>query len=203
MPLLDMTDFNRSARIFWWTVTTAGAVIFGFALKSISHFDNLEILKIGAFVLVVMLTGLRPIRVPGTITSFTPGDIFIFLAALFWGPSAAILIAVPDALGASFKTSQRWTSRLASPALAAISLFVSGNLFQILLSSLHQWRVFNNAMLFAALLVFSAAHFSIHTLLLASYAAIKKWVPVQQIWWPNYSWISLMYTASASTAGLV
>ena len=203
MPLLDMTDFNRCARIFWWTVTATGALVFGLALKSIWHFENLDILKISAFILVVLLAGLRPIRVPGTITSFTPGDIFIFLAALFWGPSAAILIAVPDAMAASLRTSQRWTSRLASPALAAISLFVSGNLFHILLNQIHQWKIFNNAMLFGALLMFSVAHFSIHTLLLASYAAIKKWVPLRTVWWPNYSWISVMYMASASTAGLI
>src|SRR4051794_33467501 len=122
MPLLDMSDFNRAARIFWWSVTVAGAIVLGFALKSLWHFENLDILKISALILVVLLAGLRPIRVPGTITSFTPGDIFIFLAALFWGPPAAILIAVPDAMAASLRTSQRWTSRLASPALAAISL---------------------------------------------------------------------------------
>jgi diguanylate cyclase (GGDEF)-like protein/putative nucleotidyltransferase with HDIG domain len=203
MPLLDMSDFNRAARVFWWCVTLAGLLVFGYALRSISHLDYLEILKIGAFVLVVLLAGLRPVRVPGTITSFTPGDIFIFLAVLFWGPPAAILIAMPDAMGASFRTSQRWTSRLASPALVAISLFISGNLFEILLRTLQQWKVFNSAMLLVALLIFSAAHFSIHTLLLAGYAAIKKWVPVRTIWWPNYSWISLMYTASASTAGLI
>jgi len=134
MPLLDMTDFNRSARIFWWTVTTAGAVIFGFALKSISHFDNLEILKIGAFVLVVMLTGLRPIRVPGTITSFTPGDIFIFLAALFWGPSAAILIAVP----AAYFINNLWLEQLAYHVSVDIPVIVLGEFRYGIMGSRHR-----------------------------------------------------------------
>ena len=159
MPLLDMSDYNRGSRVFWWITTLSGALIGAYAFKSVVQFDYLDILKIGAFILVVLRTGLKPIRVPGTITSFTPGDIFIFLAALFWGPQSAILIAMPDAIGASFRTSLRWTSRLASPALAAISLFVSANLFQMLLNQLHQWKIFNNALLFAALLAFSLAHF--------------------------------------------
>ena len=203
MLFLDMTDYNRKARAFWWTTTTAGALIVCYALKTVSHFGNVDILKIGAFVLVVVLTGLRPIRVPGTITSFTPGDIFIFLAALFWGAPAAVVVSIPDAIVASFRTSQKWTSRIASPALTALSLFAAGTIFQQTIVHLQQWRVFNNAMLFAALLLFSALHFLFHTLLLSTYAGLKKKTSIIKIWSANYMWISLTYTASASTSGLI
>ena len=118
---------------------------------------------------VVYLSGLRPISIPGTKSSITPGDIFIFLTALFYGPPAATLVAATDALAGAHRASQRWTSRLGSPAVVSISVFASGSLFQWLLVNWQQNQSFTpNTTLFAALLIFSSSQiFIIHSLLMA------------------------------------
>ena len=102
MRLIEMKDYNRSASAYWWTTTLAGAVALGYAAAGLSGLDRDGLLEVALLVAVVYLAGLHPIRIPGTHTSITPSDIFIFLAVLFIGPSAAApLVAVTDGFTAS------------------------------------------------------------------------------------------------------
>jgi diguanylate cyclase (GGDEF)-like protein/PAS domain S-box-containing protein len=57
--------------------------------------------------------------------------------------------------------------------------------------------------LFAALLIFAAIHFVLNTLLLAVNVALKQRKKLLGLWWSNYSWVILTYTASASAAGII
>ena len=204
MQLIDMSDYNWRARICWFATIIFGALAFGWAVAGVLRLDTQGVLGVAALMGIVYLSGLRPISIPGTKSSITPGDIFIFLTALFYGPPAATLVAATDALAGAHRASQRWTSRLGSPAVVSISVFASGSLFQWLLVNWQQNQSFTpNTTLFAALLIFSSTHFMLHSLLMAIVYALKKRTALLPLWWASYSWASLTYMASASAAGII
>ena len=57
--------------------------------------------------------------------------------------------------------------------------------------------------LLTALLLFSAVHFGLNSVLTAAHHAIKKRTGLYALWRANYSWTCLTYAASASAAGLI
>ena len=203
MRFIDMSDYNRNARAYWWTTTSVGALAFSYAVFGVLRLDINGQLGVAALMAVVFLAGLRPITIPGTMTSITPGDIFVFLTALFWGAPAATLVAATDALAGSCRTSRRWTSRLGGPALMSLAALASASLFQWTLAALSHSEVLTTPTLLAGLLLFSAVHFALNSLLTAAHHAIKRRTGLYALWRANYSWTSLTYAASASAAGLI
>ena len=198
-----MSDYNRGARAYWWVTTVSGAVAVCSAIVGLVRMDQLRVLEVVALMAVVYLAGLRPVRVPSTQVIITPGDIFIFLSALFFGAPAATLVGVTDACSASYRLSQRWTSRLGGPALMAIALFLSANFFERELEWLRANGTFSQAALLGALLLFALLHFLLNTALLAVHQSLKRRTSVIKLWWENYSWAIVTYTASASAAGII
>ncbi len=203
MRFIDMSDYNRRARAYWWTTTSAGALAFGYAVFGVLRLDTNGQLGVVALMAVVFVAALRPITIPGTKTSITPGDIFVFLTALFWGAPAATLVAATDAFAGSCRTSRRWTSRLGGPALMSLAALTSASLFQLTLAWLSRSGMLSTPTLLAALLLFSAVHFALNSLLAAAHHAIKKRTDLYPLWRASYSWTGLTYAASASAAGLI
>src|SRR5687768_14121660 len=123
-----MPDYNRKAAAYWWTVVLLGAAVL---LRSAHHVGGLPLASwvhlVGGAVLA-MLAGLVPVRIPRSTNSFTAGEVFIFLLLLLNGPEAAALASAGEALVGSWRTSKRWTSRIASPAMAGLAMFTAGTL---------------------------------------------------------------------------
>jgi putative nucleotidyltransferase with HDIG domain len=203
MQLIDMSDYNRGARAFWWVTTLAGGLAVGGAVAGVARLPRVGLLEVVALMAVVYLAGLRPIRLPGTQAIITPGDIFIFLSALVLGASAATLVAVTDAFSASCRISQRWTSRLGGPALMAIATSLSAGLFERELGWLREYGWFSSTTLLAALLLFALAHFLLNTFLMAFHQALKRRASPVGLWRANYSWVGVTCAASASAAGII
>lgn len=203
MSFIDMSDYNRSARAFWWITTFSGVVVFSYEIYAIGQPGRVALIGPVLLTAAALIVGLIPIRVPGTKTSITTGDIFIFLALLFWGVPAATIVAVTDSFVASCRTSRRWTSRLGSPAIMAIAVFVSANLFQPLIEVLNRDYSLSSSMLLAALLICSITYFLCNTGMMALLFALKKKTSLFRLWWDNYAWAGLTYAANASAAGLI
>ncbi|HKQ06287.1 MAG TPA: HD domain-containing phosphohydrolase [Blastocatellia bacterium] len=203
MRWIDMSDYNRGARAYWWLTTLGGAVAVSGAVVSLARMDQVRGLEVAALMVVVYLAGLRPVRVPSTQVIITPGDIFMYLSALFLGAPAATLVGVTDAFSASYRLSQRWTSRLGGPALMAIAVFLSANFFERELEWLRRNDLFSQAALLGALLLFALLHFLLNTALLALHQSFKRRTSLVKLWWANYSWAIVTYTASASAAGII
>ncbi|HEX8184531.1 MAG TPA: HD domain-containing phosphohydrolase [Blastocatellia bacterium] len=203
MHFIDMSDYNRAVRIYWWATTAMGALAVGCAVFGVSQLETGGLLKVIILMAVVFLAGLRPIRVPSTQSFITPGDVFIFLTALFLGAPAATLVAVTDAFAASCRTSRRWTSRIGGPALMSIAILVSSILFQRALDWLRHSSLLSSTSLLITLLSFSLVFFLLNSLLMAVHQALKKRESLVALWWANYSWAGLTYVASASAAGLI
>jgi diguanylate cyclase (GGDEF)-like protein/putative nucleotidyltransferase with HDIG domain len=203
MNFIDMSDYNRAVRVYWWATAAAGAVAVGCAVAGVLRLETGELLKVSILMSVVFLAGLRPIRVPSTQSFITPGDVFIFLTALFLGAPAATLVAVTDAFAASCRKSRRWTSRIGGPALMSIAILASATVFQQALEWLRRHSLLSSTSLLTTLLLFSLVFFLLNSLLMAVHQALKMRESLLALWWANYSWAGLTYVASASAAGLI
>src|SRR5215831_13833568 len=114
---MNMSDYNRATRFYWWTSTTVGALVICYSLAQASRLDSVEIWKLGVLMATVVLVGLYPIQIPGTSSWITSGDVFVFLAGLVWGPAAGTLVAATDAAATSLTTSKRMTVRVGAPTM--------------------------------------------------------------------------------------
>lgn len=202
MRFIDMPDYSRAARAYWWVAATAGSAAFAWAIEGILALSEAEQLKTGLLLAVVIVAGLRPVPVPGTQVSITAGDTFVFLAAVLLGAPAATLVATTDAFVASYRTSSRWTSWFGGPAMVAVAVFVSANFFELMLTWSNN-KGESSATLLAALLAFSVCYFILNSLFVTTLDALKKHSSLFTLWRQNYSWASLTYIASASAAGLI
>jgi diguanylate cyclase (GGDEF)-like protein/putative nucleotidyltransferase with HDIG domain len=203
MHLIDWSGYNRGARAYWWFTVTAGALAIGVATAGLSRLDGMALAELLLLTGIVLVAGFHPTRLPGTQASITPGDVFVFLAALIWGAPAATFVAVTDALATSIRTSRRWTSRLGSPALTAISILSSTTIFVWSLQFLRSAQLYSRGVFLAALIVYALLHFLLNSILVSATLALKQGVRLLPLWWNSYCWISLTYVASASAAGLI
>ena len=203
MRFIEMSDYNRTARAYWWVTTLLGASTVAWALGGLVSFNRGQMLSILALTMIVYIAGLYPIRVPSTQVSITPTDIFVFLTALYFGAAPATLVAVADALAASLRTSRRWTSRIGGPALMSIAVGASASLFEYSLRRLEANQLLTTPVLLTALLLFSILYFVLNSALLVALQSLKKNVAPLALWRTNYSWTGLTYIASASAAGLI
>src|SRR6185295_15725962 len=178
MPLIDMSDYNRALRAYWWTSTLGGVAAVGFATAGVARMDRGSLVGVTTLMALVVLVGFRPTRIPRTQSSITAGDTFMFLSAVFFGAPAATLVAVADAFCVSCRRSRRWTSRLGGPALMAIAAFISASAFDRGISWLHDANLFSSATFLAALLLFSLIYFLLNSVLLALHQSLKNRIPL-------------------------
>jgi hypothetical protein len=199
-----MDDYTPRAKAYWWTTTLVGTVALGLAVASVGQLDPGAVLQILGGTVVAALTGLFPVRIPGTKTSLAGAELFIFLLLLVHGPAAATLAAAAEAAVGSYRTSQRWTSRIGSPTMAALAMYACGTVHALATTAARNAGGFGTAGLFAGLFLFALAYFACSTLLMTTLLALKSGRPVAvgKILGTN-SWIGLAYLASASSAGLV
>ena len=123
-----MPDYNRRAATYWWTVLCGGAVVLAYCAVMVAALPAPALLQVATCVVLAALGGSFPIVIPRTKLSVALGEFFTVLLLFLHGPEAAVLSAAAEAAMASIRTSRRWTSRLGSPATAALSMAVTGHL---------------------------------------------------------------------------
>src|SRR3954467_1217760 len=146
-----MPDYNRVAATYWWGLILLGAAAIGMAVHEASLRPLASQVQIAAVCIASMLAGGFPIPLPGTKSSFSAAEIFIFLALLYIGLDAACLAAAAEAFLASARTSKRWTSRLVSPAVAALSMGVTGWIFLEVANALESRQLYGEGVLLGLL----------------------------------------------------
>ncbi len=200
-----MPDYNRRATAYWWLAVLAGAAVLLWSTAWLLQQPWPVWLQVAAGLVLAVGSGLFPVRVPGTKHSFAAGEIFIFLVLLMQGPQAAALVAAGEVAIGAFRTSKRWTSRLVSPAVGAISIAATGSLLQLALAALAARGIVGAAPLLAVALVFSALYFFVNALLLSGVQRLKRGAPFFQVvdLVSEFRWVGLAYAGSASVATLL
>jgi diguanylate cyclase (GGDEF)-like protein/PAS domain S-box-containing protein len=125
-----MPDYNRRASACWWTVVASGAGLLLVSLTQLALEPAPVWLQVATGMGLAILAGLFPVRVPGTRNSFVASDVFVFLLLLVHGPAAAAVAVAGEMLTGSLRSSRRWTSRLASPAIGVVSIVIAGSALQ-------------------------------------------------------------------------
>ena len=200
-----MPDYNRRAAALWWGVVLLGACALAWSLADVAARSPWAWLQIGAALALTMGAGLFPVRIPGTRNSFIAGEIFIFLILLMQGPGAAALVAASEAGVGTLRTSKRWTSRLFSPASAAVAMVSSGGLLHLALQGLGPGDWARAAPLMAATMVFSALYFFVNALMVFGVQRLKRNEPFFQLvdLFSVFRWVGMAYAGSAVVATLL
>src|SRR5438445_8795936 len=210
MKLIEMSDYNRAAKTYWFVMVAAGAMLFVWAAQRCLAFSPPQWATFGGLLLLVIVAGANPIRIPNTTSSFTAGDVFTFLSVLFLGVPAAILVGVADAFVSSRRTSKRLASWIAAPAMMAVTVFIAGNAFYFALSRfahVFQEPLVTGAMridyLLAGLAVMAMLHYFINGFTISTIYALRTRRPILKSWRDGYLWTWWSFLASAVATAVI
>ena len=200
-----MPDYGRAATVFWWAVVAGGSLALCWAFADLAQRPPQQWLQIGVGVLLAVGAGLFPVRVPGTKQSFIAGEIFIFGLLLMYGPAPAALAAAAEAAVGAMRSSKRLTSRLFSPANAALAMALTGWVLNATLDRLTDAGIDSAAPLMAATLGFAALYFIVGIHGVTGVMRLKRGEP---FWQPrrtvsDFRWVAVAYAGSASVACLL
>ena len=197
-----MPDYSPAAARMWFVLVALGAVVLPIDLWLLRDLDAGGWLQIAAGAGAAALMGLFPLRVPGTRNAFVAGEIFLFLLLLLQGPAAAALAAVIEAAVGSWRSSRRWTSRLFSPAVAALAMSSSAGIWQALTGGS---ELLAAPVLITSMVLMAALCFFINTQLVLGIQRCKQGLPYFQ--WSDlvslFRWVGLAYGGSAVLATLL
>jgi diguanylate cyclase (GGDEF)-like protein/PAS domain S-box-containing protein len=197
-------DYNRKAATYWWTMVLLGGSTLPYALWQLAGLPATGVLQVVAGVAIAMLAGSFPVQIPRTKNSFVAGEIFIFLLLLMHGPAAAALAAAGEAFVGSCRSSKRWSSRLGSPAMAALAMFLTGTLFQAAFGAAQAIGLGHPAVEVTLLLAAALGYAYCSSLFVTTAFALKRGEPIAlRNWFTEYGWFGLTYFANASLAALL
>jgi diguanylate cyclase (GGDEF)-like protein/PAS domain S-box-containing protein len=199
-----MPDYNRIAAGYWWVMALLGVATLAHSMHTLRTLPAEDWLQIGAGVAIAMLAGCFPVRVPRSTNSFAAGEIFIFLLLLLHGPAAATLAAAGEGLVGACRTSKRWTSRIATPAIACVAMFAAGSFLQAGIAALHTLGWYSVGLLLVASMACAIFHFVLNTLLITAIPYLKRnqWPTLREMF-GNFGWVGITYAGSASVACLL
>ena len=210
MKLIDLSDYNRPAKTYWTVMVIAGAAVFAWAAQHAFSLSGIQWAGFAGLLSLVILAGSNPIRIPNTRSSFTAGDVFIFLGVLFLGIPAAILIGVADSFVSSRRTSKRMASWIAAPAMMAVTVFITGNAFYIALARyahVSQQPLGATPMrldhLLGALALLAMLQYFINGFTISTIYALRTRRPILKFWRDGYLWTWWSFLGSAIATAVV
>jgi signal transduction histidine kinase len=196
-----MPDYNRKATAYWWSVVLLGAAVLAHSVHQLASMSAATWLQVAAASVLAMVAGLVPVRIPRSTNSFTAGEIFIFLLLLLSGPEAAALGSACEALVGSWRSSKRWTSRIASPAMAALAMFSAGSLLQAALQALQHHGLAHDGLVLLGAILFAFGYFLLNTLLVTMVPRLKRNEPLNlKVFVDSFGWLGIAYAGNASVA---
>ena len=199
-----MPDYNRKATAYWWTMVALGIAVLLHSIHTVAAMPADTMLQVLIGIAITMLAGISPVKIPRSKNSFAAGEIFIFLLLLMNGPAAAALASAGETGVGAMRTSTRWTSRIASPTMAALAIFTAGSLFDLLLDTLKAYGLYSEGVLLGGSMLFAIAYFMLNTLFVTLVVYLKRNQPlVWREWLGSFGWVGIAYAGSASVAALL
>jgi signal transduction histidine kinase len=199
---LLMPDYNRKAALYWWAVVLLGAAIIVHSMLTLAAAPWTAWAQLIGATTLAMLAGLVPVRIPRSNNSFTAGEIFIFLLLLVTGPEAAALASAGEAAVGAWRSSKRATSRIGSPAMAAIAMFAAGSALHAAQVGLQQLGAgVHDGLLLLAAIVFALGYFVLNTQLVTLLPRLKRNEPLDvRAFVGAFGWLGIAYAGNASVA---
>jgi len=197
-------DYNAAATRYWAVLVAGGLAAVGLSAVRVSSLSPANIWQVLAIGLVAAVVGMFPLHPPKTKISIAAGDIFIFLLLLLHGTESAVVGAVMESAVCVWRTSRRWSSRIASPAATAVAMLACGYAFEGMVASLARAGITGDGVMFAAVMLFAASYFVVSPTLVAIVIYLKReqWPSLAE-WLKSFGWLGLSYAASASVAAVL
>ena len=199
-----MPDYNRKATIYWWTMVLLGSAVILYSLWAVRTMPINVLAQIFIGGALAAIAGFFPVRIPGSKNSFVAGEIFIFLLLLMHGAPAATLAAAGEAYVGVHRSSKRWTSRIASPPISALAMFIAGQLMGLLFGWMGPSNVSNPGLLLLASMVVAIAYFVANTVFVSLVFSFKRNEPFKvREFIGTFGSIGIAYGGSALLAALL
>ncbi len=210
MKLIEMSDYNRAAKIYWSVMVAGGVLTAAWGLYQCLSFAVLQWTEFLALLSLVILTSSYPLRIPNTNASVTAGDTFTFLSILFLGVPAGLVIGVVDSFVSARRTTRRVTSWLGAPSMMAMTVFIAGSAFYVVLKAyagitdapLRSMPVRLDHLI-VPLLVMTLLQYFLNGLSVATMMALKSRRSIWKFWRDGYLWTSWTFFASGLAAALI
>jgi diguanylate cyclase (GGDEF)-like protein/PAS domain S-box-containing protein len=199
-----MDDYNRPAKWYWWVTTCVGFACLGYAVALVINSSQIADPHLIAALILIGAVGAFPVQIPGTKTSLAAAEIFIFLLLLTYGLPAAVIGAATEVAIASWRTSKRRTSRIASPAMASLAMMACGSLFYAGVRTLGPDPDLSAGPMLFGLVFFALCYAALSSFLPACLIALKRGEFIgMRSWAITWMWLGLGYSAAASIAGVL
>ena len=169
-----MPDYNAKTAAYWWAMVLLGAAAFVYSLLAVRNLPFEVIAQIFAGSALAAIAGFFPVRIPGSKNSFVAGEIFIFLLLLMHGAPAAVIAAAGETFVGSLRSSKRWTSRIASPTMAALAMFLAGNLLLSMFGWMGAAHAGDPGLLILVAMVVALTYFVLNTLFVSVVFTLKR-----------------------------
>ncbi|MGE4057051.1 MAG: HD domain-containing phosphohydrolase, partial [Vicinamibacterales bacterium] len=156
---------------------------------------------------LTLLTGSFTVKVPAVNAHISVSETFVFAAVLLFGPAAGAITVLLECLVILFwmkpqgRPAHRVLFNLAAPA---VSIWLSGQAF-FLTSGIAPYAPDATPLptLFLPLFLFTSLYFLLNSGLVAGVVALETGKPALQVWWQNFTWLSVTYFSGASVAALI
>jgi diguanylate cyclase (GGDEF)-like protein/putative nucleotidyltransferase with HDIG domain len=211
VKLIDMSDYNRTARACWCALVLLGAGVGGAEFIRCLSFTGAQWAQLLILVSLVVISSSRPLSIPNTTGNVTFSDAFIFLGVVFLGVPAAIVLGVVDSFISSFHTSRRATTWLGASAVMILTTFIAAKLFYVTLNiyagidlqSLGVGAALGIKQLLVPLAVLALVQYFLNTTITAAMYAVRDKCSFWGCWRDSYLWTAWSFFAAAITAGLI
>ncbi len=199
-----LPDYNLRATIYWWTMFLMGSVALLVAAWQVQALPWPVLAQIVAGGALAVVAGFFPVRIPGSKNSFVAGEVFIFLLLLMHGPWAAVMASAGEAFVGSYRSSKRWSSRLASPAISALAIALGGLLLQGMRALIGEAAVHNAALVLLTSTAVAFVYFVLNTLLVSFVFTLKRAERFDtRAFIASFGSIGIAYCGSAMLAALL
>jgi diguanylate cyclase (GGDEF)-like protein/putative nucleotidyltransferase with HDIG domain len=156
---------------------------------------------------LTLLTGSFTVKVPSTNASLSVSETFVFASVLLFGPAAGAVTVLLECLIIQFwmKPGTRLVHRvLFNTAAPAIAIWLSGTVFFSTAGIVPYSRGATPLeALFLPLALFTALYFLLNSWLVAFALGFETQTSPAEIWWKNFTWLSVNYFSGASVAALL
>jgi len=156
---------------------------------------------------LTLLTGSFTIKVPSITARLSVSETFVFASVLLFGRSAGTLTVVLETLiiqlwiRSEARSGYRALFNIAAPA---VSIWVSATIF-FTISGIQPYSTYETPIgaLFAPLAVLTIAYFLSNSWLVAIALGLERHQSAGEIWWKNFTWLSVNYFSGASVAAVI
>lgn len=194
------------AKLFTWSVSTAGAAALGYSIYQLCK-EPVRLDWLAALALAMTLTWWAEVRIPGIASKVTLTDAFIYLGALILSPWAAAVLASADGLARSPRSAK--TNLIATAAINSSAMNLSA-----LAAALAAMKMFGplDALVYdgsrldkyaLALGVMAIVGYLANTWISAASISLWHRRPVIKTWRENYLWTSPVFFTGALVAGII